>query len=91
VGGEIHSDLWGPASVFTINRKEYFISFTDDHSRHTMIHLLRKKDQVFENYLEYEAYLKTQHNVVIKKLHMDRGGEYMSIEFSDHLKKQGTI
>ena len=28
-GDEVHSDLWGPASVETINRKEYFISFTD--------------------------------------------------------------
>jgi len=29
VGDEVHSDLWGPASVETINRKEYFVSFTD--------------------------------------------------------------
>ncbi|KJA26564.1 hypothetical protein HYPSUDRAFT_116472, partial [Hypholoma sublateritium FD-334 SS-4] len=32
VGEEIHSDLWGPASVETINRREYFVSFTDDYS-----------------------------------------------------------
>ncbi|KAF8160501.1 hypothetical protein BJ912DRAFT_865659, partial [Pholiota molesta] len=28
-GEEVHSDLWGPASVETINRKRYFASFTD--------------------------------------------------------------
>ncbi|KAF8229592.1 hypothetical protein L208DRAFT_1067534, partial [Tricholoma matsutake] len=32
VRDEVHSDLWGPAPVETINRKEYYISFTDDHS-----------------------------------------------------------
>ena len=30
VGREIHSDLWGPAPIETINRKLYYISFTDD-------------------------------------------------------------
>ena len=37
VGGEIHSDLWGPAPVETINRKLYYISFTDDFSRFTSV------------------------------------------------------
>jgi hypothetical protein len=32
VGDEVHLDLWGPAPVETINRKQYYISFTDDHS-----------------------------------------------------------
>ena len=32
IGGEIHSDLWGPAPVETINWKLYYISFTDDFS-----------------------------------------------------------
>ncbi|KAF9556271.1 hypothetical protein CPC08DRAFT_603545, partial [Agrocybe pediades] len=29
VGDEIHSDLWGPATVLTINGKEYLLTFTD--------------------------------------------------------------
>ncbi|KAF8227071.1 hypothetical protein L208DRAFT_1298510, partial [Tricholoma matsutake] len=32
VGNEVHLDLWGPAPVETINRKEYYVSFTNDHS-----------------------------------------------------------
>jgi len=34
---------------------------------------------------------QTQHNVQIKKLWSDRGGEYLGGEFSDHLQKEGTI
>ncbi|KAJ3496166.1 hypothetical protein NLJ89_g10524 [Agrocybe chaxingu] len=90
VGNEVHSDLWGPAPVESINRKQYFVSFTDDHSRFTKIYLVRTKDETFESYRSYEAWLKTQHNVCVKTLHSDRGGEYLSSEFSEHLQKAGT-
>ncbi|PPQ72971.1 hypothetical protein CVT26_014516, partial [Gymnopilus dilepis] len=82
VGDEVHSDLWGRAPVETINHKEYFISFTDDHSRYTV---------AFDSYLNFEARMKTQHGVTVKVFHTDRGGEYLSQEFSDHLKKAGTV
>lgn len=91
IGDEVHSDLWGPAPVETINRKEYYVSFTDDHSRYTHLFLLRTKDETFDAYVTYEALMKTQYNVQIKKLHTDRGGEYLSNEFSDHLAKAGTV
>jgi hypothetical protein len=39
----------------------------------------------------YEALLKTQNDVQVKKLHTDRGGEYLSNECSDHLAKAGTV
>lgn len=31
VGDKVHLDLWGPPPVETINWKQYYISFTDDH------------------------------------------------------------
>src|SRR3984885_9069673 len=49
------------------------------------------KDETFDAYVTYEALMKTQYNVQIKKLHTDRGGEYLSNEFSDHLAKAGTV
>jgi hypothetical protein len=91
LGDEIHSDLWGPAPVETINRKEYFVSFTDDHIRYTVIYLQSKKSETFESYKEFEAWLKTQHGVQIRKLRSDRGGEYLSGEFETHLRKAGTV
>ena len=91
VGDEVHSDLWGPAPVETISRKKYYISFTDDHSRYTNVYFLLTKDKAFNFYQAYEAWLSTQHNTRIKCLRSDRGGEYLSTEFSDHLKKAGTV
>jgi hypothetical protein len=90
MGDEIHSDLWGPAPVRTPQHKEYYVSFTDDYSRFSHVYLLRGKDQTFENYKAYEALLNTQYNVKVKTLHTDRGGEFLSDEFTEHLNAAGT-
>ena len=42
-------------------------------------------------YKRYEAYLLQQKGIHIKKLHTDRGGEYLSNEFSNYLASQGTV
>src|ERR1700678_2242173 len=55
-------------------------------------HLLPStKDETINFYRLYEAWLSTQYNVRIKSLRSDRGGEYLSEEFSNHLKKAGTM
>ena len=74
-----------------INQKLYYICFTDDFSRFTSVYFLHTKDEAFESYQAYEAWLKTQHNHHIKSLCPDRGGEYLDADFSAHLKKAGTI
>ena len=76
VGDEVHLDLLGPASVETINQKEYFASFTDGCSQFSKIYLIRMKDKTFDCYQKFEAWLNTQHNIKIKRLCSDRGGEY---------------
>jgi hypothetical protein len=91
VGEEIHSDLWGRAPVKTINGKEYSANFTDGHSSHTRVYLMRTKDETLQQYEAYEAWLKTQFGVSIKVFHSDRGGEFMSNAFSKHLQKAGTV
>jgi len=91
VGEEVHSDVWGPSPVQTINGREYYVTFTDDHSRFTHLYLLRNKDQTFEAYRMYESLGRTQRGTRIKKLHSDRGGEYLSGPFDEHLAKAGTL
>jgi transposase InsO family protein len=91
LGEEIHSDVWGPSPIQTINGREYYASFTDDYSRYSHLYLLRTKDQAFDAYKVYEAELMTQHKAPIKRLRSDRGGEYLSNKFTDHLSKAGTL
>ena len=91
-GDEVHSDLWGPAPVRTKGWHEYYISFTDDHTRFTHLYLQKTKDEAFESYKKYRAWAKTQWNTTeIKTLRTDRGGEFLSGEFDSFLDKKGTI
>ena len=91
VGDEIHSDLWGKAPIKSINWKLYYMTFTDNYSRYTNVYFLHKKDEAFDSYKAYEAWLMNQYNARIKCLRSDRGGEYLSNKFSAHLKEKGTV
>jgi transposase InsO family protein len=91
VGEEVHSDVWGKSPVQTINGREYYVTFTDDHSRFTHLYLLRTKDETFDAYTTYESMMRTQKGTRIKRIHSDRRGEYLSGPFDDHLAKAGTL
>jgi Reverse transcriptase (RNA-dependent DNA polymerase)/Integrase core domain/GAG-pre-integrase domain/Zinc knuckle len=89
-GDIVHSDLWGRTPVSTNNGKNYYVSFTDDATRLTHLYLLRNKSDAFKAYKEYSAWVKTNRNTTIKRLHSDRGGEYVGEEFQNFLKMEGT-
>ena len=90
LGDEVHTDLWGPSPVQTPGHSQYYVSFTDDHTRYTTLYLQKTKAEMFASYKSYEAWLSTQFDVKIKCLHSDRGGKYLSKEFSQHLQLKGT-
>lgn len=90
-GGEVHSDLWGPARTVSLGKRVYYISFTDDFSRWTTLYLLRTKDQAFSAYKSFEAWVNNHRKVSILILHADRGGEYLDDDFSLHLEEHGTL
>jgi hypothetical protein len=87
---EIHTDLWGPAPVATLGGRRYYISFTDDKTQLTYLHLLRQKSDAFDTYKQFEAWCSTQHSAQVKTLHSDRGGEYLGKAFTMHLQAAGT-
>nr|GEV75967.1 retrovirus-related Pol polyprotein from transposon TNT 1-94 [Tanacetum cinerariifolium] len=49
------------------------------------------KHEVFETFKVFQKEVENQLEKTIKSLCFDRGGEYMSQEFLDHLKKHGII
>ena len=54
------------------------------------LELLRTKDETLDAYKTFAAWAQTQHNVKIKRLRSDRGGEYTGNNFTKYLKEQGT-
>jgi hypothetical protein len=52
---------------------------------------MRHKYESFEKFKEFYNEVQNQLGKTIKFLRSNRGGEYLSLEFSDHLKQCGII
>ncbi|GJT39587.1 retrotransposon protein, putative, ty1-copia subclass [Tanacetum coccineum] len=89
--GLIHTDVCGLFRTVSRQGASYFVTFTDDFSRYGYVYLLKHKHEVFETFKVFQKEVENQLRKTIKSLHSDRGGEYMSQEFLDHLKEHGII
>ncbi|KAF5804990.1 putative RNA-directed DNA polymerase [Helianthus annuus] len=89
--GLIHSDVCGPFRTMTRNHERYFVTFIDDYSRYAYVYLMKHKHETFEKFKEFQNEVENQLNRKIKMLRSDRGGEYLSLEFLDHLKEHGIV
>ena len=89
-GEQVHWDLWGPASVKSLNRNHYVAAWIDDATRQTKLYFQAKKSQMFDSFKKNEAYIETQTRKCIKVCHSDKGGEFMSTKMTDHQDSKGT-
>ncbi|KAL0411374.1 UNVERIFIED_CONTAM: hypothetical protein Slati_3727100 [Sesamum latifolium] len=87
----VHTDVCGPLSIPARGGFSYFITFTDDHSRYGYVYLMRYKSEAFGRFKEYRLEVENQTNRKIKALRSDRGGEYLSGEFINYLKRNGIL
>jgi Pol polyprotein, beta-barrel domain/Integrase core domain/GAG-pre-integrase domain len=90
-GEKIHSDVRGPANPQSYDGKDYFINFTDEYNRWTYLVPMARKSNAFNCYKQYNTWVETQHGTKIERLQTDRGGEYLSEEFTTYLKSKGMI
>jgi hypothetical protein len=87
---KVHTDICGLSSISTRQGQCYFVSFTDDCTRFTVIFLICTKDEAFVVYKTFEAWALTQqHCKGVKVLRSDREGEYLSKAFDTHLAVVG--
>ena len=49
----IHSDLWGPAPVISHFGFQYYVVFIDDYRRYTWMYPLKRKNDVFQVFVEF--------------------------------------
>src|SRR5688572_26197357 len=70
---------------------QYFITYTDDLSRYGYVYLMKHKSESFEKFKEFQNEVHNQLGKTIKALRSDRGGEYLSQDFIDHLKNCGIV
>jgi len=87
---EVHTDLWGPSPMQTGGHSRYYASFTIDYTCFTKLYLQKAKSDTFNLYQAFEGWLATQFSMKVKRLRSDHSGEYLSTEFTKHLKLKGT-
>lgn len=65
--------------------------FIDNMSRFTILHFLCTKDEAFDAYLKYEAWVATQLGKKILIFYSDHRGEFVNDSFMAHLQLKGII
>lgn len=86
----IHTDVCGPLTPMSYNKKRYFVTFVDDYSRFVMVYVIKSKDEVFKCFMDYEAKVTSLFcNMKISKIKCDNGGEYRSKELIDFCSRKG--
>ncbi|GJT25812.1 retrotransposon protein, putative, ty1-copia subclass [Tanacetum coccineum] len=89
--GLIHTDVCGPFRTVSREGASYFITFTDDFSRYGYVYLMKHKHEVFETFKVFQNEVENQLGKKIKAIRSDRGGEYLSHEFVNHMKSCGIV
>ncbi|GKB90417.1 retrotransposon protein, putative, ty1-copia subclass, partial [Tanacetum coccineum] len=89
--GLIHTDVCGPFRTMSREGANYFITFTDDFSRYGFVYLMKHKHEVFETFKVFQNEVENQLGKKIKAIRSDRGGEYLSHEFVNHMKSYGIV
>lgn len=65
---KIHSDVWGPSPVVSLEGFRYYMSFVDEATTFVWIFPLMNKSKVFAAFVRFFAYVVNQFNTQIKVL-----------------------
>ncbi|PKU67803.1 Retrovirus-related Pol polyprotein from transposon TNT 1-94 [Dendrobium catenatum] len=87
----IHSDVWGPSSVISLQGFKYYVIFIDDFSRYCWLYPLRAKSDVVSVFYKFKQLVERQFDTKIKHFRSDGGGEYCSNQFNLFLENCGII
>ena len=72
----IHTDICGPFPIMSIDGFDSFITFTDDYSRYGYIYPIKERSEALDKFKIFKAEVENQHDLKIKIVRSDRGGEY---------------
>nr|XP_043624691.1 uncharacterized protein LOC122596185 [Erigeron canadensis] len=78
LGELVHLDLWGPYRVTSRDGYKYFLTIVDDFSRAVWVFLLKSKDEVYENIVNFVSLIKNQFDKNIKCFRSDNGTEFIN-------------
>ncbi|CAI7883217.1 unnamed protein product [Closterium sp. NIES-53] len=87
----VHMDLVGPLPVQGHKGERYFLTIVDDWSRLMWAYPLKQKDHTASTiHDDWLPFVEKQAGCVVKRIRIDRGGEFLGAEMTAWLKKQGN-
>lgn len=85
----VHSDLCGPMEVDSLAGSRYFFTLIDDCTHKVFVYCLKRKDEVFDAFVNFKNLVENQSNKKIKILRTDNGGEYCNRVLKNFLQGAG--
>lgn len=74
----VHADLCGPMQVESLRGNQYFLVFVDDYTRMCWLYPLKNKQEVFQYFQNFVAFVEKKSSCKLIILRTDRGGEFIS-------------
>ena len=87
----VHTDVWGPSQVSSLDGSRYYVTFIDDATRKTWIYCIQNKYDVFNIFKKWKALVEIETGKKLKCLRSDNRGEYCSKEFDRYCSEHGFV
>ncbi|PSR87280.1 hypothetical protein PHLCEN_2v5214 [Hermanssonia centrifuga] len=84
-------DLWGPSPVRAPGGFQYTFTILDEATGWLHEPKMRTKDKAFGRFVAWQSQCFTQNGIRIKMVHSDRGGEFLSKDFTNFIEKEGIV
>ncbi|KAM1320462.1 hypothetical protein ACFX2H_005342 [Malus domestica] len=85
----LHTDVWGPAPVSSVNGFRYYLLLVDDFSKYSWFFPLQYKSELFSTFVHFKSVVENLLGFKVITLRFDSGGEFVNHQFSDFLKTHG--
>jgi hypothetical protein len=69
-------DICAPFPLKSVDGFDSFITFTDDFSHYGYIYPIKERSEALDKFKIFNAEVENQHNIKIKLVRSDHGGEY---------------
>jgi histone deacetylase 1/2 len=74
----VFSDVWGHTQI-SVSGHNYYVSFIDAYSRFTWLYIIKRKSDVFDVFLQFQAHVERLLKTKIISVQSDWGGEYHNL------------
>lgn len=85
----IHIDLCGPLPIASASGSRYIFVIIDDYSRYIWVYFLKDKSSTFQIFRTFKIMIELQLHSKIEMIRSDRGGEFISEDFSKLCEETG--